>query len=161
MKLIIADSGPLIMLARSGLLDVLRQIAGSIVVPATVFEECTRDNRRPGAAAIVAALASGQLAVHAGTDPRPLGDVPTLDAGEISALALALELKQPVLMDERLGRQVAALHRIAVVGSAGILLAAKQKGLVPAITPILRQWQEWGYFLSPTLLAIVLERADE
>lgn len=161
MKLIIADSGPLIMLARSGLLDVLGQVAGNIVVPAPIFDECTHDNRRPGAAAIAAALASKQLAVHAAVAPGPLGNIPSLDAGEISALALALELKQPVLMDERLGRQVAALHHIAVVGSAGILLAAKQKGLVPAIAPLLRQWQEWGYFLSPTLLTVVLERAGE
>ncbi len=101
------------------------------------------------------------LEIHPDVSPAPLGDVPALDAGEISALALALELKQPVLMDERLGRQVATHHHINVVGSIGILLAAKQKGLIPAIAPIIQQWRNWGYFLSPDLMAAVLKRAGE
>ncbi len=149
------------MLARSCLLAVLRQLAGEIVVPFTVYGECTRDSFRPGAEAIIMARSARLLEIHPDVSPAQLGDVPALDAGEISALALALELKQPVLMDERLGRQVATHHHINVVGSIGILLAAKQKELIPAIAPMIQQWRNWGYFLSPNLMAAVLKRAGE
>lgn len=161
MRRIIADSSPLIILARSGLLDVLRQVVGDVVVPVTVSNECTHDNRKPGAIAIIRAQVDGQIGVLDDVNPALLGQVPTLDAGEISVLALALELHQPVRMNERLGRQVAAVHRITVVGSAGVLLAAKQQGLIPAVAPLLRQWQGMGYFLAPALLQAVLARANE
>lgn len=162
MKLVVADSGPLIVFARSGLLGLLRQVTSEVVVPATVYAECTREFHKPGARAILQAAQSGLLAAHEDVDPVPLfGEVPTLDAGETAALALAFTLGHPVLMDERLGRSVAALHRIAVVGSAGILLAAKERGLVERIAPILASWQSMGYFLSPGLMAGVLTRAGE
>jgi predicted nucleic acid-binding protein len=48
-----------------------------------------------------------------------------------------------------------------VIGSAGILLAAKARGLLPAVAPILATWREWGYFLAPALLEAVLIRAGE
>jgi predicted nucleic acid-binding protein len=64
-------------------------------------------------------------------------------------------------MDERLGRQAAAAHGIAVIGSAGILLAAKQRNIIEAVHPILQSWQSLGYFLSPSLIATVLQRAGE
>jgi len=122
---IVADSSPLIVLARSGLIDVLRQVAGAIVAPATVYRECTTEAALPGAQAIRQARDSGRIEVRPDVHARwPDGPAPMLDGGELAALALAWNLGCPVLMDERLGRQVARRHDVPVVGSAGILLAA-------------------------------------
>ncbi|GHU06597.1 hypothetical protein FACS1894158_13510 [Betaproteobacteria bacterium] len=161
MKTVVADASPLIVLATCSLLPVLRQVAGKIVVPATVFAECTVFRHKPGASALLQAKSAGLLKVHADGDAALLGEVPALDAGEIAALALALQLRHPVLMDERLGRRVAAVHKIPVIGSAGVLLAARQRGLIPAVRPFLKEWQEYGYFLSPSLVEAVLMRAGE
>jgi predicted nucleic acid-binding protein len=160
-KRLVADSSPLIVLALSRLLEVLCEVAGEIVVPATVFDECTHHRHKPGALALSSAESVGLLTVHPDADASLLDDVFALDAGEKAALALARQLRQPVLMDERLGRQVAALHKIPVIGSAGVLLAAKRRGLIPAVQPILAQWQTHGYFLAPSLLTAVLTRAGE
>ena len=162
MKLIVADSSPLIIFARSGLLEVLQRVAGEIVVPQTVYQECTTDMSKPGARLIAEAHHAGLLTLHA--DSRVLAlpaNMPMLDKGEIAAISLAIELSEPVLMDERLGRQAAAAHGLAVIGSAGILLTAKRKKLISAILPILESWQRFGYFLSPSLLATVRQRAEE
>lgn len=162
MKLVVADSSPLIVLARSGLISVLRQVAGEVLVSATVFSECTADAERPGARAIIRAKAEGLIDIRPDAEARwPDDPPPMLDAGELSALALARDLGCPVLMDERLGRQVARLHGIPVIGSAGVLLAAKARGLVPAVAPILTTWRGWGYFLAPELMKAVLSRAGE
>lgn len=162
MKLVVADSSPLIVFARSGLLPMLRQVVGEIVVPQTVYEECTGDMSKPGARIIAEAHQAGLLTVH--PDSRVLAlpaNMPMLDKGEIAAISLAIELSEPILMDERLGRQAATAHGLAVIGSAGILLTAKRKGLIPAVHPVLLNWQSFGYFLSPALIAMVLQRAGE
>lgn len=162
MTVIVADSGPLIAFARSHRLELLRQVAGSIVVPATVYAECTHQKEKPGAAALIEARAAGLLDVREDSAASArLGTLPALGAGEIAALAMALKLGCPLLMDERLGRRVAALHKVPVVGSAGILLAAKDRGLIAEIAPILAPWRAWGYFLSPLLVEDVLRRAGE
>jgi predicted nucleic acid-binding protein len=153
LKCIVADSSPLIAFGRSGLLGLLNQVLGSILVPTTAFLECTRDTTKPGASALTKAEADGLLDVRKDSDANHhLGNLPSLDAGEISALALALDQQCLLLMDERLGRNVARLHKIPVVGSAGILLTAKERGFATEIAPILTAWRPWGYFLSPQLI---------
>jgi len=162
MKLIVADSSPLIVFARSELLPILRQVVGEIVVPQTVYEECTGDMSKPGAKIIAEAHHARLLTVHPDSLVQALPtNMPMLDKGEIAAISLAIELSEPILMDERLGRQAATAHGLAVIGSAGILLTAKRKGLIAAVHPILLTWQNFGYYLSPALIATVLERAGE
>jgi hypothetical protein len=162
MKLVVADSSPLIVFARSDMLLILRQVVGEIVVPQTVYDECTADVSKPGARMIAEASKAGLITVHADSKiPTPSANLPMLDKGEIAAIALALELGEPVLMDERLGRQAAAAQGIAVVGSAGILLVAKKKKLIKKVRPILEAWKALGYFLSPALITLVLQRAGE
>lgn len=162
MKVIVADSSLLIVFARSELLPMLRRVAGEIIVPQTVYEEFAGDTGKPGARIIVEALHAELLTVHPDSSVQVLAThMPMLDRGEIAAISLAIELSEPILMDERLGRQAAAAHGLAVIGSAGILLAAKRKGLIPAVHPVLQAWQRFGYFLSPALIATVLQRADE
>jgi predicted nucleic acid-binding protein len=63
--------------------------------------------------------------------------------------------------DERLGRRVASGQGLVVIGSAGLLLAAKGRTLIPAVRPVLEAWAGWGYFLSAELKAAVLARAGE
>ncbi|MCL2716881.1 MAG: DUF3368 domain-containing protein [Alphaproteobacteria bacterium] len=112
--------------------------------------------------AIHHAVEAGQISVH----PDAVSDVPLmllakLGAGESSAIRLALELQCPVLMEERKGRKAARRHGVTVIGTAGLLLAAKQQDLLPAIAPILDQWHQAGYFLSLDLVRTVLKQADE
>ena len=161
MKLIVADSSPLIAFARIGRLDILYSVAGQILLPDTVARECTGDSTKPGAIAILAAIKAQHLTIHADPDASLLGEIPNLDAGETAAIALAKTLKAVVLMDEKLGRVVAKLNHVPVVGSAGILLAAKNKGALERVAPILQAWKSAGYFLSDSLAAEVLRRAAE
>jgi len=162
MRLVVADSSPLIVFARSEMLVILRQVVGEIIVPQTVFNECTGDMSKPGARIIADAYQSGLITVHADSKAiTPPENFPMLDRGEIAAIALALELGEPVLMDERLGRQAATAQEITVIGSAGILLAAKNKKLIQNVRLILESWQAFGYFLSPTLITTVLQLAGE
>lgn len=162
MKLIVADASPLIVLARSSLIEVLTKVAGEVAVPETVFAECTVDIERPGAKGILDAQARALLTLHPDPPIRVLAHgAPIPDAGELAAILLARQLACPVLIDERLGRLVAELHGVPVLGSAGILLKAKQRNLIPAVAPILNDWITNGYFLSPAFIRLILTRAGE
>lgn len=159
MRAIVADASPLIMLARSGLIEVAHQVAGDLVAPQAVWQECVGDPARPGASELLAARKAKLIDVR---EARWTGlDIPALDEGELAAIALAITLRCPVLMDERLGRRVASQNGVVVIGSAGLLIAAKQRGLIPALRPILEAWTGWGYYLSADLKAAVFARAGE
>ncbi len=159
MQMIIADASPLIMLARSGLIDVLRVVAGNVIVPEAVWNECISGGSRPGATVIMNARQAGHIEIRA--DAVLNDPLPALGQGEVSAIALAIELGCPVLMDERLGRRVASLHGVKVIGSAAVLIAAKERGLIPAVKPVLVDWRAAGYFLNEGLFSAVLQRAGE
>lgn len=164
MRLIVSDASPLIVIAKSGLIPVLNGMVEEVIIPETVYGECTPDPALPGARAVRAAVEAGHIQVRpdvirAGEDPDDR--VSGLDVGELAAIRLALALQCPVLMDERLGRQAARRRGLTVIGSAGLLLGAKQHGLISAVAPILHQWRQSGYFLSAAVVQAVLERAGE
>lgn len=107
---------------------------------------------------------SGDIQVRPDVEPAEQGLVEVaygLGTGELAAIRLAKALQCPVLMDERLGREAARRQGLAIIGSAGLLLAAKERGLISAVGSILDQWRQSGYLLSPTIIRAVLERAGE
>lgn len=161
MSCIVADSGPLIALARLGLLHLPKALFGDARLTQTVFDECVAGGARADATAIVAAVNEGIFERCADVAPASALEGRLLDAGEASALALALSLKASVLLDELRGRRVAAELEIPVIGFCGLLLLAKREALLPAVMPLLQQACADGYFLSEALLAQLRRLADE
>ena len=86
-----------------------------------------------------------------------------LGQGEAEVIALAQEVQaERVLIDERKGRRIAAMvYGLKVTGTGGILLAAKQAGLVSAVRPLLEGMKQNGYFLADGLVAAICHAAGE
>jgi predicted nucleic acid-binding protein len=159
-RTVVADAGPLIAFGRVGRLDLLAAVLGEVLVPEAVLAECLTDDSRPGALAIRDAAAQGLLGRVADQDPS-CPALPLLDKGESAAIRLAIERSVPVLMDEKTGRRVATDLGVRVIGSAGVLLAAKKLRLIDSVAPLLESFARQGYHLSPALIRAVLERAQE
>jgi predicted nucleic acid-binding protein len=86
----------------------------------------------------------------------------TLDDGEAAAIALAVATNaRAFLIDDRAGRRVARSLNLPVIGTLGVLLAAKQRALVPAIGPVIDLLLAQGRHISPNLRAKVLRDANE
>jgi predicted nucleic acid-binding protein len=66
-----------------------------------------------------------------------------------------------VFLDDLKARKAAQKSGLRTMGVAGFLLAAKQKGLVQEIRPLLEELLKNGFRLSQTLMETVLKRAGE
>ncbi len=85
-----------------------------------------------------------------------------LDEGEASAIALSLEMKNPILMiDELKGRKVAEKLSLRYSGTFGLILRAKQIGLIKSVKPILEKIKTTNFRFDEKLFEKVLEQAGE
>jgi len=60
-----------------------------------------------------------------------------VDGGEAEAICLASHLKARIILDDRRARTVARNLGLSLIGTVGVLLRAKQEGVVSHIRPII------------------------
>jgi len=159
---IVSDASPLINLARIGKLDLLQQLYGELFIPEAVwYEVAIKGAGQPGANEVKAAT---WLKVKSVTN-APLVHAlrQELDAGESEVITLALELKSELLlMDERIGREVAQHLGLRSVGLIGVIVEAKHKGMLSSIKPHLDALRDIaGFRISSALYARVLRDEGE
>lgn len=161
--IVVSDTSPLRALAHLQRIDILASLFGEVLVPPAVEAEV----REPIAAARGFDLTQVAFVRIQGPSDAALvqriAREHELDPGETEALALALEVSaEAVLIDESEGRSVARRLGLAPIGVLGILLRAKQLGLVAEIRPmVLSLRDELRFFLSGALVDKVLRLAGE
>lgn len=75
---------------------------------------------------------------------------------------MALEAKADrIILDDRPARHLAIDLGLNVVGTAGVLFAAKQRGLIPAVRPALDALRARGFRLRKEVYEEVLQAAGE
>lgn len=156
--LIISDTSPISSLFQIGLLDVLRQLYITVHIPKAVRDELYIVSQQAeaieGESWIITTTPNDQDMVER------LNKV--LDRGEAEAIALALENKDSTLLiDELAGRTIADERGIIVVGVLGVLIAAKQRELIPEVAVHIAQLRDLGFYLSQPLVDRVLKGLGE
>ncbi len=85
-----------------------------------------------------------------------------LGKGESSAIALACEIKNSILLiDEKKGRKIALENGIVVTGTLGVILKAKQSGNIPLILPLLEELKTIGFYIGKEIETRLLIDAGE
>jgi hypothetical protein len=158
---IVSNTGPLIALAKAGQLGLLASLYGEVRIPPTVHRELLAKSgveaERLDSALVdfvqVTELPEPTLEVQLATQ--------SLDSGERDAVTLAHHLNLSLLIDDRLGRQSASRLSVIVTGTVGVILLAKQEGLIPLVKPLLERIRDNGYWLADELIAVALSLANE
>src|ERR1700761_2241020 len=85
-----------------------------------------------------------------------------VDLGEATAIALAFQIHSDyLLLDDYAARKFAEKLGLSVKGTIGVLLAAKQAGVIPAIKPYIEAIQQTNFRISTQLIDNILKDADE
>jgi hypothetical protein len=149
--IVVADAGPLIALARIGRFDLLQSLYGQLHIPPAVRDEVVTSERGcPGAKEVDTAAWIHKVDVRDVTAIQLLRE--RLDAGESEAIVLAIHLAADLLLiDEARGRRVAESRGLKKIGTIGTLIAAKNRGVVPEVTPLLDDLRAAGFRMSEDL----------
>jgi uncharacterized protein len=162
-SVVISDTSPLRALAHLGLLDLIPQIFDDVLIPPAVLHEL----EHPGGQSEPVHLdALKGVRLVAPLDQNRITDLREgkgLDPGESEAIALAIEVGAfEILIDEQAGRRIARELGLATIGVLGLLVRAKQKGLLNAVTPqIDRLTAELNFFISEALRNEIIRLARE
>ncbi len=156
---LVADTGPLLALARIQFLPILSQLFTPCWLTETIFAECTAKPESGDAIAVSRALQHHHLQLAA--DPVPRRAFASLDMGESTALELAVRQGATILLDERRGREAAKSYGLTLIGTAGVVLLAKRQGLVSEVMPTIQHLEKSGYYLGELLMKQIRELANE
>jgi uncharacterized protein len=152
----ICNTGPLIALAKIQRVSVLTKLFAEILIPQAIADEL----KAGGPSAIGAQLSEQFRVVECRPDPLLES---ALDFGEACVIQLAIQNPgAEVVLDEKKARRLAtSVYGLDVLGTGGLLLRAKRRGLVPKIRPLLTEIRTKGYFLSDRLFDGLVRAAGE
>jgi predicted nucleic acid-binding protein len=131
---VVSNTSPLVTLAGVGLLALLPTVYGEIRIAEAVRDEyqAKRSASEPDPTALA------WLVVEAVEPDSDLAEIQGLGRGEAATIALGAALQaRAVVLDDRLGRRIAAERGLPVIGTMTVLLRAKQQGLLPAVGPVI------------------------
>ncbi len=148
----VIDASPLIFLTKAGKLDLLQQVVNTeVVVPVAVETEIQQYGETD---VTVQALAQIHWLVVVATPPVPsVIQSYNLGAGESAVLTWSyVNPNTEAILDDLAARRCASALGISVRGTLGLVLTAKQRGIIPAAKPILEQLRQSGMYLSGNVM---------
>lgn len=149
-KIIISDTSCLIALGNIGLLGILKGLYKEIIITQEVKDEFGDD------------LPDWIIIRKVINITRQAEIALRLDRGEASSIALALELKNSILIiDEIKGRTVAKSYNLEIIGTIGILLLADKNGLIKDFMSTIRLLMNKGFRVSDKLIGKLIEKYDK
>lgn len=160
MRKVIVNSTPLIALAKCDQLELLKKMYGRIIIPDAVYREVTE---------------KGDIVAHRIAAARDWIDVrrinPDMDRrmykvklhdGEVEVMLLAQETRaDTVVIDDNAARKTAEYLGLPLTGTLGILIRAKQRGLLDDVMPVVRQMEQNGIYYSESIKALIQKLSGE
>ena len=146
--MIVADAGPVVAFSLIGRTELIRKLVGRAAVsPATaeraknILRVMSPETEFPGEETVVVKFVDVTA--------------PTLSLAESETLQLARQEKAPLLLtDDAVVRREARSLRLAVLGTVGLLEAARKRGLIEDVGALASELQQAGYTLSERSLAL-------
>lgn len=157
MPRVVANTTPLIALAKQDRLDILQRLYGELLIPEAVISEVKYE---PARSRVREASWIRVLPVE-DTERRRLFSA-RLHSGEVDVMILARETDADlVLMDDNAAKKTAKFLGFNVTGTFGVLLRAKREGIIDSVRELVDAIIADGFHASPELRRLVLKKANE
>lgn len=142
----VADASPLIVLQNIGELRLLEKLFGEVFITAEVESEFGID------------LPEWIKLVEVRDKTRQTILNLSLGKGEASVIALCLEnAESSLIIDEKKGRRIAKELGVNITGTLGIIVKAKEKGLLDSIEIVFEKLENAKFRISPNLKTAILD----
>ena len=157
---VVANSTPVIALAKIGRLDLLRQLYGEVAIPRAVHDEATA---KEDAAAQALAASAEWLLVEDAPEPDAASLLRArLHVGEVETIMLARRIGATlVIIDDNAAKKTARYLGLPVTGTLGVIVAAKRAGLLDSARDAITDLREIGFYASDAVVDMALAAAGE
>jgi predicted nucleic acid-binding protein len=162
--MVASNSSPLIWLSQTGHFDLLKEVFGTVAItPEVRAETVDRAAGYPNAANVTAAIGAGWMKVIAPVDTGKVAVLKAqLHAGEAETLVMGQEQKvDVVLVDDLQARHFATAMGLKIVGTAGILLLACDRGIKLDVKTVLDSMRGSGFRLGESVYQDILKRVGQ
>jgi len=161
--LIVADTTPIISLAKINQLKLLDSLYGDIILPEAVYNELIANPLMSSEAEMIKKCTFLKFKkVENEVAVKILQKQLNLGIGESEAIILADTLKADLLlMDEKKARGIAKNMGIRLTGTLGILVEAKRKNSIIKLKPYLDELIKYNIRISETLYKEILKLVNE
>lgn len=156
---VIVNNTPMVAFYLFQRFDLFRDLFDEVFIPQAVYSEFLAVDQAKRATALAHAPWIKVIALQ---DSSKKATFTNLDEGEAEVLAVAQERNaRLVIVDEERARKLARRLELPLSGTLGILILAKENGLIDAIRPFIKILQNAGFHFSETLLANVFVAVNE
>lgn len=147
---VISDTSSLILFQNIGELEILKKIYGNIYTTPEIAKEFTE--KLPD-----------WILIKKVEDIKYQEFLETqLDKGEASAIALAKEMENPLLiLDDLKARKLAKKLKLKITGALGVIHKAKEIGIIKFIKPIIEKLLQTDFRISENIIQELLELNKE
>ena len=147
---IISNTSCLIALDNIGMINILKNLYGKIVISTEVSHEFGKH-------------VEDWIKIKQVKDRNYLKILNTLvDLGEASTIALALEFNNALtILDDSKARKLAKNLKVKYTGLLGVLLKAKDKNVISSVKEVLFKLKSDNFFISLSIEKEVLRLANE
>lgn len=157
---IVINSSPLIVLFKSKQAELLPQLFKEIIVPEGVFIEVTSVGEDDAASRQLPSVSWIQIVKITAVTPEVAAW--DLGLGESQVLSLALETSDcAAVIDDRVARRCGQSLGITTIGTGGLLVLAKRRGIILSVSPGIQALRDAGLWLSDTLVNLLKQQAGE
>ncbi len=154
-KNLVLNASPIILLGKADLLKTISPLAKAWIIPEGVIREV---EAKRSIEPYLSDISSNSTVIKEKV-AKIHPSIAAWDLGKGESEVLTLALRKPgagVVLDDLQARKCAALFDIHLIGSLGLIVLAKRKGLLTLVKPRIDRLISVGLHIDPTMLARIL-----
>ncbi len=151
----VINASPIILLGKADLLKTISSLTEKWIIPDGVLNEVLA--KRPIEPYLTALASDSEVVRETVSNIHPL--IAAWDLGQGESQVLTLALRNPpmgVVLDDLQARKCAELFDIPLIGTLGLVVLAKRKGLIPLAKPFIEHLVAVGLYIDSNILDRIL-----